>query len=176
MSMSKFFNNALWFTVGGIFFYSISLISIGVMLSSIPRTIALIVSVIVVVALSGAFLWFVIKTIRFGNGWKSALWTFLLFAGDYLVTASVLDWGPGANIRDIPIFSFLPEGNLLIAAGRAGWIYFFLFVMLAVALFLRKEKTDSPSSKSKPSKTTLLPNSQVSEGNDAIIQVVGRST
>jgi hypothetical protein len=149
--MSKSRLILLGVAAGGIILYTWALFSFQVLLPTLPRIIALICSVIVVVALIAFFAVAAYRTIRNLNGWGWAVATGLSFIASFLAVTFVIDWGVGAAIRSLSVWSWLPKGNLFEAGGRAGWTYLVLFVLLAITAVWGNVNRLSELRPSKPS-------------------------
>jgi len=130
----------LGFAAGGLTVHSFDLMSMQVLLISGSRIVALIVSVALIIAL-------IVLTVRMGRkeyASSDKLWHKLLHMAVpvvplLIVAAIVTDWWIGASIRvGLHLNDALPPGNLLVAGGRAGWVYLGLIVLLLAMVFYDK--------------------------------------
>lgn len=130
----------LWLALGWCGAYSFALWSVDLVLPNIIRIVTLVVAIVTLIALYG-LTYLTMSAVRrsrlFGwTGGKRAAAILVTYAvaiaWSFFPTAFVFDWDIMSAARSAPNLSFLPEGNLLLAAGRPGWSYFFVVVALVV--------------------------------------------
>jgi hypothetical protein len=131
-------------SAGGILMYIWALYSMEVLAPSLVRIVSLVVSVIVLGVLYVLAVLSVLLLNKKRNGSRSdiiwAVIAFLAIIACFIATTFVMDWGAGASLRTLADWSSLPEGNLLIAGGRAGWTLMVLFGLVVTSLLWEKLK------------------------------------
>jgi len=151
-----------YFSIGGILLYCWALFSTEVLLPSLTRIAALFVAIIVLLTLYVITVVVAVKMNRKRNGKDGLAVALAIVAAcvfaSFFATTFVLDSGIGAGLREQPGLAFLPEGNLLVAGGRAGWTLFVLSTTIVVCLLwdkLKAFKKPSIVQVSNPSNRTL---------------------
>jgi len=145
-----------YFSIGGILLYCWALFSTEVLLPRLTSIVALIASVILLATLYFVTVVVAIKMNRKRNG-KDGLVvaiviTLVVLFMSYFATSFVLDTGMGAGLRENRSLDFLPDGNLLVAGGRAGWTLLVLFTTLVVSLLWNKLKGFNKPTRARVSK------------------------
>jgi hypothetical protein len=130
-------NISLGFAIGGLAILALAPFVYNVDAPRPMRTVALIVSAAVLVGLLSLTVSFGLLTIRkqvpASKRWAIA--TIATFVAGVIATMFVLNMSFGTLIRDAPLFSSLPDGNLLVAGGRVGWFYLLFVTVAALSLW-----------------------------------------
>ncbi|MDB5180736.1 MAG: hypothetical protein JWO54_496 [Candidatus Saccharibacteria bacterium] len=129
-------------SIVGLLVSTATLVKFEMMMSVLPYILTLLGAVVVLLGVY-RFTWLALKkAYRQQDGWSvplpSGLMAFAMILLSFFATASVLGWAIAGGIRDMAIFTSLPEGNLLVAGGFSGWMYMILVIALVVGVLFKQ--------------------------------------